>query len=73
MPFSAKVVNMRRFTPITPTMPKPVIVIRQVSLIEDMPLIGLDDFPASRFTIVPGASGLKVFLMSIGIFLWHTG
>ena len=34
MPFSANVLKIRWFTPMTPTMPKPVIVIKQVSLIE---------------------------------------
>ena len=73
MPFSANVLKIRWFTPMTPTIPKPVIVIKQVSLIDEIPLIGFEEWSASCFTIVPGASGLNVFFIRIGIFLRHTG
>ena len=42
IPFSAKVLKIRWLTPITPTIPNPVMVIRQVSLIEEIPLIGFE-------------------------------
>ena len=48
----------------TPTIQRPDTVIRQVSLIEEMPLMS---FPSGdgRCSLmqVPGADGLKVFLM----------
>ena len=69
MPFSANVLKIRWFTPMTPTMPKPVMVIKQVSLIDEIPLIGFEEWSASCFTMVPGASGLNVFFIRIGIFL----
>ena len=73
MPFCANALKMRKFTPITPTMPKPVTVIRVVSLIEEIPLMAFEPESTSCLIMVPGASGLKVFFIRMGIFLWHTG
>jgi len=56
-------------------MPRPSTVIRLVSLMEDMPLMDLPS-PFCGFCPdmkVPLASGLKVFLMRMGMFLWKAG
>ena len=70
IPDSANRLNMRELIPITPTMPIPDRVMRQVSLIDEMPLMA---FPSmcewSAEMRVPGADGLKVFLMRMGMFL----
>ncbi len=71
MPLSANAVKIRLFTPITPTMPSPCMVIRAVSLIDEMPLI---IFPLGVGFIlrisVPSEAGLKVFFTRIGMLLW---
>ena len=55
----------------TPTMPSPCMVIRQVSFMDEMPLMARPWSLASAFLVmkVPGEDGLKVFLILIGIFL----
>ena len=73
MPFSAKVLKIRWFTPMTPTIPNPVIVIRQVSLMDEMPLMGFEVWSVCWRMTVPGASGLNVFFTRMGMFLWQTG
>ena len=40
IPLSAKVVKIRRLTPMTPTMERPVTVINVVPLMLEIPLIG---------------------------------
>ena len=73
MPSLARAVKIRRFTPITPTMERPVTVMSAVPLIEEIPLIGFWSPSILFLMMVPGASGLKVFLTLIGIFLTQTG
>ena len=52
-------------------MPKPWIVIRQVSLIDEIPLIARLASPDdSREMAVPFESRLNVLRITIGIFLW---
>ena len=68
---SASVRKMRLFTPMTPTMPRPCTVMRHVSSIDEMPLMALPcGFSVAWRITVPAASGLKVFFISIGMFLW---
>ena len=70
-PDFAKALNMREFIPITPTIPNPDTVIRQVSFIEEIPLMAFASPSGTSCVIsVPGASGLNVFFITIGIFLW---
>ena len=58
----------------TPTMPRPCTVMRLVSLMDEIPLMALlRGSLTSCLMIVPPPSGLNVFLMRIGIFLWQTG
>ena len=73
MPLSANARKMRLLIPITPTIPKPRTLMRLVSLMLEIPLMAFSepDFP-SRIT-VPCPSGLNVFFIKIGIFLWQTG
>ena len=70
IPDFASRLNIRELIPMTPTMPIPDKVMRHVSLIDEIPLMA---FPSacelSSEMRVPGAEGLKVFLMNIGIFL----
>ena len=73
MPLSAKVVKMRWLTPITPTIDKPVTVMRAVPLMLEIPLIGLWSPVTLSVMMVPSASGLKVFFTFIGIFFTQTG
>ena len=73
MPLSASAVNIRLFTPITPTIDSPVTVMSVVPFMLDMPLMGLLSSSIFSFISVPGCSGLKVFLTFIGMFLTHTG
>ena len=69
-PFFAKALKIRAFIPIMPTIPKPDTVIKQVSLIEEIPLIAFPSGLGRCSEIhVPGAVGLNVFLIQIGIFL----
>ncbi len=73
-PSRARALNMRAFIPTIPTIPRPDTVIRQVSLIDDIPLMALpSEFPSEASLLddisVPFASGLKVFLSRIGMFL----
>ena len=70
---SARVVKMRRFTPITPTIESPDTVMRLVLLIELIPLMARFSSCTPCSMIVPTASGWKVFLMRIGMFFTHTG
>ena len=61
-----------------PTIPSPDTVIRQVSLMEEIPFMAFPSHLASSASrvaemSVPGAEGLNVFLIRIGIFLWNTG
>ena len=73
IPLLARVVNIRRFTPITPTIESPVTVISVVPLILLIPLIGFWSFSMWSLIRVPGCSGLNVFLTFMGIFFMHTG
>ena len=73
MPLSAKAVKIRRLTPMTPTIDKPVTVIKVVWLMLDIPLITMLCALASAFITVPVPSGLKVFFTNIGMFFTHTG
>ena len=64
IPLSASAEKIRLFTPITPTIPSPVIVIRAVSLIEDIPFIILPSLVGLiSLMSVPLDSGLNVFLI----------
>ena len=73
IPLLASVVKIRRFTPITPTIERPVTVISVVPLIEEIPLIGFWSFSIWSFIKVPGCSGLKVFFTLMGMFFTQTG
>ena len=73
IPLSARAVNMRLLTPITPTIDRPVTVISVVPLMLDMPLIGFLSLSTVALMTVPCASGLNVFLTIIGMFFTHTG
>ena len=73
MPLLASVVKIRRFTPITPTIDRPVTVMSDVPLILEIPLIGFWSSSILALMRVPGCSGLNVFLTLIGIFLTQTG
>ena len=73
IPSLARAVKIRRFTPMTPTMERPVTVMSAVPLIEEIPLIGFWSLSILFLIMVPGASGLKVFLTLIGILLTQTG
>ena len=73
MPLLASVVKIRRFTPMTPTIERPVTVISEVPLMLEIPLIGLLSSSIFALIRVPGCSGLKVFFTLIGIFLTQTG
>lgn len=63
IPDCANALKIRWLTPITPTIPNPETVIRQVSFIDDIPLMALpsEAWVASVIS-VPGTSGLNVFL-----------
>ena len=73
MPRSASVVNMRRFTPITPTIESPVTVMSVVPLMLEIPLMGFRSSSIFSLMSVPGCSGLNVFFTFMGIFLMQTG
>ena len=73
MPWLASVVKMRRLTPMTPTMERPDTVTMLVSLIDDMPRMGCADGGTSCRIVLPLASGWKVFLIRMGMFLTQTG
>ena len=73
MPSLARAVKMRRLTPITPTIERPVTVISAVPLIELIPLMSLLWSSILFLIIVPGKLGLNVFLTLMGMFLTHTG
>ena len=57
MPLSASELKMRRLTPTTPTMDRPVTVMSVVSLMDDMPLIGFPLFSMCDLMTVPFLSG----------------
>ena len=73
MPLLASAVKIRRLTPMTPTMARPETLMSDVFLMLEIPLMGLWSFCILSLMMVPGASGLKVFLMRMGIFLMRTG
>ena len=73
MPLSARAVKMRRLTPMTPTIDRPVTVMRVVPLMLEIPLMGLESLAILALMMVPSASGLNVFFTRIGIFLMQTG
>ena len=73
MPLSASAVNILRFTPMTPTIDKPVTVMSVVPLMLDIPFIGLLSLAILFFIVVPSLDGLNVFFTFIGMFLTHTG
>ena len=73
MPFSASAVNILLFTPMTPTIDRPVIVINVVPLMLDIPLITFVSLSVLFFIIEPGFCGLKVFFTLIGMFFTQTG
>ena len=53
IPFCANALKIRKFTPITPTIPRPVTVIKLVSLMDEIPLMALEPELTSCFMIVP--------------------
>ena len=73
IPLSASVVKMRRLTPMTPTIDRPVTVIRVVPLMLLMPLMGFRSSSILSLMSVPGCVGLKVFLTRMGMCLMQTG
>ena len=73
MPLSARQVKIRRFTPMTPTMDRPLTVMSVVPLMLEMPRMGFSPRCMSFLMMVPGASGLKVFFTQMGMFLTQTG
>ena len=73
IPLLARELKMRRLTPTTPTIERPVTVMTVVPLIDEIPLIGFWLFSMCDLIIVPSPSGLKVFLTLIGIFFTQTG
>ena len=74
MPLSAKAEKLTdEFTPITPTIDRPVTVISEVPLMLDIPLMGLRSSRGLALITVPGSEGLKVFFTRMGIFLTQTG
>ena len=73
MPPLVRAVNMRWFTPMTPTIDSPVTVMSVVPPILDIPLMGFRSLSTLFLMMVPGLSGLKVFFTRIGMFLTHTG
>ena len=73
MPLLARVVKMRRLTPMTPTIDSPVTVMSDVPLMLEMPLMGLLSSSIFSLMSVPGCEGLKVFFTLMGIFLTQTG
>ncbi len=73
IPPVVRAVKIRWFTPMTPTIERPVTVISVVSLILEIPFIGLKSLAIFCLIIVPGLLGLNVFFTLMGIFLMHTG
>ena len=73
MPLLARVVKMRRLTPMTPTIERPVTVMSVVPLMLEIPLMGFWSFSIWSLMSVPGCSGLKVFFTLMGMFLTQTG
>ena len=73
MPFSARHENIRLFTPMTPTIDRPVTVMSVVPLMLDIPLMGFWSLSISCFIRVPSNDGLKVFFTLIGMFFTQTG
>ena len=73
MPPLVSAVKMRWLTPMTPTIDRPATVISVVPLMLEIPLMGLKSLAICCLMMVPGFSGLKVFLTLIGIFLTQTG
>ena len=73
IPLLARVVKIRRLTPMTPTIDRPVTVISVVPLMLEIPLIGLLSSSIFSLIRVPGCSGLKVFFTLMGMFLTQTG
>ena len=69
----ASAVKIRRFTPITPTMERPVTVISVVPDILEIPLMGLESLSIFSLIKVPGKEGLNVFFTLIGMFFTQTG
>ena len=79
-PTRASAAKMRRLTPITPTIDKPVTVMSEVAPMLEMPLMGdcerslVAGSAVGREPMkVPSALGLKVFFTLIGMFFTHTG
>ena len=66
-PFDASVPNTRPATPGTPTMPGPRSVSSARSPTDVIPFASFPSSTALREISVPGASGLNVFLMRIGM------
>ena len=73
MPWSARAVKIRRFTPMTPTMERPDTVMSVVPLIDEMPRMALLSFSTFPLMMVPRPSGLNVFFTRMGMFLMQTG
>ena len=66
--------NRRMEVPVTPGRPLPWRVTRCMASMEEIPLIGLPVlFSPSLLMRVPGAAGLKVFLIRIGISFLYAG
>ena len=72
-PFDASVPNTRPATPGTPTMPGPRSVSSARSPTDAIPFASFPSSTALREMSVPGASGLNVFLMRIGMRLATAG
>ena len=72
-PLAASVPNTRPATPGTPTMPGPRSVSNARSPTDVIPFASFPSYFALREMSVPGASGLNVFLMRIGMRLATAG
>ena len=73
IPLLASVVKIRRLTPMTPTIERPVTVMSVVPLMLEIPLMGLLSSSILSLMSVPGCSGLKVFFTLMGMFFTQTG
>ena len=73
MPLLARAVKILRFTPMTPTIERPVTFMRATPLMLEIPLISLSSGEILDLIIVPGFSGLNVLSTFIGISFTHTG
>ncbi len=70
---SESALNKRAATPVTPTIPPPVSVSKEILFILDKPLTGFPFLLPSLQIKVPLVSGLKVFFIRTGIPFQSTG